>query len=363
METTLIVFTSLYCLAVLAVFRVFLKSPAMSKSENEPFISVIISARNEEKRIINTLESLSRINYPLEKYEIIFIDDGSVDGTAKEIQSYVDKNVNWFLISTRRESTFLSGKKNALKKGIDASRGEIILTTDADCIVPESWLSEMAGQFTKNTVMVLGHALLLKKKGWFDKLLRFDNLFSGIMTAAPAQMGFPISSVGRNMAYRKEAYDFSGGYKDLAKYKSGDDVHLTELFRRKVTGKITFNFRKESYTTTKTPDSYKELFYQQIRKNSKLLQKSLASISISVFLLVYHILLIGDPLMGFVSLKMWFSLLGIKLAVEFITLVAASIKLADPRIIPYIPIMQIIYPVYVSVMAITGTLQKFEWKN
>lgn len=366
METTLIFLTGIYCFIVIAVLFAMLKPFKYGTAKQEiyvPFVSVIIAARNEARRIVPSLENLSRIKYPPERYEIIFIDDRSEDTTADIIESFIKGRENCSLIRINKKSEHISGKKYALNKGIEQAKGEIILNTDADCIVPPDWIREMVKCFSGNVVMVLGYSLLIKRNDWLDKLLRFDNLFSGIMIAAPASLGLAMSSVGRNIAFRKEAYIKSGGYQALAKYKSGDDVHLTELFRKKVPGKIIFNVSKNSFTQTKTPDSLNEVLHQQLRKNSKLLKKSIPSIALTTYLFLFHVVLFIFPFIQNLSTELWFLMAGLKLGIEFTTLLVSVFKLNDPEIIPYIPLMQIFYPVYVIVLGIIGAFQKFRWKD
>ena len=73
--------------------------------------------------------------------------------------------------------------------------------------------------------------------------LHFDNFFSSIVAAAPTKLGFPISSIGRNMAFKKSTYLQVGGYMSLTNFKSGDDIHLTERFRMKTDTKIDYGKR------------------------------------------------------------------------------------------------------------------------
>jgi len=362
MPLVLIVLSAIYCIVILMVLVILLKKQKRYKEDLKPYISVIIAARNEERRIQPTLKSLLDIRYPKDKYEIILVDDASNDRTADIIQEYVEDNSNWTLIRISGKNDILKGKKAALVQAIAKAKGEIILVTDADCIVPGEWLSEMAAQFDEKTVMVLGHALLLKQKGWLNRLLRFDNLFSAILTSAPTSIGFPVTSVGRNLAYKKSSYYKSGGYESLSEYKSGDDVHLTELFRNKINGKIKFCFSKRSFIRSKPPDTLKEIFHQQIRKNSKIFKKSAPTILFSLFLFIYHILLIAFPFL-YTSLQLWFLLLGAKLFCEFVTLTISAFKFSEISLIPVLPLMQIFYPVYVLFLGFIGLFQKYEWKK
>jgi len=363
MELILLVSTTLYCCAVIIVLIKISAKQVIVGWEKKPFISIIIAARNEEMRIKSTLESLSQLNYNTEKYEVIIVDDASTDQTVALIKEYADNRANWKLLRILKKNDTLKGKKAALKKAILEARGDIILTTDADCVVPKEWCEEMAAVFDDETIMVLGHALLFQKKGWLNKWLRFDNLFSGILMAATTMLGFPMTSVGRNMAYRREAYLKSGGFDQLSGHKSGDDVHLTELFRRKIEGKIKFNLNKKSFTISKPPDSWKEIIHQQIRKNSKILNKSFPSIVLSFFLFFYHALLVVFPFI-FPSLTLfWTMLLALKLICEFITLYISAKKFSDISTMWLIPLMQIFYPLYVTVLGIVGIFQSYEWKK
>jgi len=361
-EILLLLSTFIYVNAVFVVFRTLLKTK-FSKIKNQPFISVVIAARNEAQRIKPTLDSLLKLNYPKDKYEIIWVDDASEDQTAEFINGYVANQDHWQLIRLKRDNAKLQEKKAALNKAIEQAKGEIILTTDADCSVPEKWLSAMAAMFDDQTIMVLGHSVLEKKKGLLDKLLRFDNLFSGIMVAAPTMAGFAMSSVGRNMAYRKSAYLEAGGFEEISQHKSGDDVHLTELFRRKLSGEIRFCFGEDSYTFTKTPDTFREIIFQQIRKNSKLLKKSFLSVLLALSLFTYLVFLIIFPFLFPESISAWLFAIIIKLISEFITLQMAAKKLGDAKLIPFIPFMQIFYPLYVSTLGILGVFQLYEWKK
>lgn len=363
MEIVLVILTAIYCLIILLVFVLFTIHREINISSNQPFVSIVIAARNEALRIKPTLVSLASLRYPIEKFEIIFVDDASGDGTADIIDTYLTNNSNWTLIRFSEKDKILQGKKSALKAAIERAQGEIILTTDADCIVPENWISSMISCFDEHTDMVVGHALLIRRNGVLDKLLRFDNLFSAIMVAFPALLGFPMSSVGRNMGYRKKAYFKSGGYDALARHKSGDDVHLTELFRKKSKGKIRFNFNKHSFTLSKTPDTLRTIMHQQIRKNSKILKKSLPSILFAVLLFFFHILLILFPFIYPEQLETWILLLVSKFGLEFITLTISAKRFSDTSIIPFIPFMLIFYPIYVSLLGIIGVFQKYEWKE
>jgi len=327
------------------------------------FISVVISARNEEKRILPTLESLEKINYPLDKYKIIIIDDASTDNTASIINSYANKHGNWKLIRFENKSSELKGKKKALKEAIDQAKGEIIFTTDADCQVPPNWLQIMSGYFDNQTSMVLGHSPIKPGKGFWNKILEFDNLFSAIVGAAPTKLGFALTSVGRNLAYRKSVYQKVGGFDALKKFKSGDDVHLTERFRRLGKGKIDYCAHPETFVTTIRPSTNREIFHQQIRKNSKTLNKSFPTVLLSLSLFLIFLLFLTFPIFNMDWFALWLFVVIGRFVIEFIALTQASIIFRKKKLIPYLLIMQLIYPFYIMFFSLLGILQIYEWKK
>ena len=93
-----------------------------SKNKSNPKISIIIAARNEEKRILPTLQSLQKLIYPSNLFEIIFIDDASNDNTPKIINAYCRHNTNWKCIQLKEKDAEWHGKKLALKTGIENAK-------------------------------------------------------------------------------------------------------------------------------------------------------------------------------------------------------------------------------------------------
>ena len=287
-----------------------------------------------------------------------------MDNTAKIINAYSRHNSNWKCIQLMEKDAGWHGKKLALKTGIDAAKGEIIFTTDADIIVQPDWLSDMVQYFDENVSMVIGHyEPEVKKNNLIGILIKFDNLFSSIMASATANLGFPISSAGSNLAYRKNSYDKVNGHEALKHFKSGDDVHLTERFRTKLKKKIVYCANTKTFVFTKPPSEKKEFFHQQMRKNSKHLKKSFLSILISFFLFSYFLLTYTFPLINPEFTNSWIWIILIKLILEFIILTRAAYIFNRKDIITWFPLFQIFYPFYVIIFSILGNLQFYEWNE
>jgi len=357
-----LIFSVLYLILLIGTFV----GLSRLKNVNNNFqhsVSVIIAARNEEDRILPCLQSLEKLNYPQDKFEIIFVDDCSNDDTPNIIDKFCKNHKNWQLIRIEEKSKKIRGKKNALLNGINQSKGEIIFTTDADCVVPQNWLREMVNYFKPNVSMVIGHSPITNKPGLYQKILQFDNLFSAVAASAPTKLGKPISSIGRNLAYRISAYEDVGSFLALKQYRSGDDILLTERFHYLNDGKIDFCAHPDTFVQTQPPETFSEIFHQQVRKNSKGLLKSPVSILFSISLFLYYFFFLTFPLIYPKYFLLWLIIFGLKFLIEFIDLSKAAKIFNLAHTIKFIPIMQIIYPFHIILFSILGIFQLYRWKK
>src|SRR5713101_3554770 len=128
--------------------------------EYEPTVSVIVAARNEEHCIQQCIDSLLKLEYPREKLEITIVNDGSTDRTREIAEMSTDNSAALKVISAMQGEGNLRGKANAISQGIDASSGEILMFTDADCTVPERWVKETVRYFDNGVGVVGGFTLL-----------------------------------------------------------------------------------------------------------------------------------------------------------------------------------------------------------
>jgi len=121
--------------------------------ENDIYLSVVIPAYNEEKRIKPTLdrivEFLKNNRY---KYELIIVDDGSNDGTVKIVNGFANKYAEIHLLKSANNM----GKGHAVRKGMLAARGKRILFTDADLSVPFETVDKLLSWFDAGYDIVIG---------------------------------------------------------------------------------------------------------------------------------------------------------------------------------------------------------------
>jgi 1,2-diacylglycerol 3-beta-glucosyltransferase len=189
------------------------------------FVSVIIAARNEENNLPNCLESAATQTYPESQYEIIVVNDGSTDRTEIVCRDFIQRYPNIKLINVQ-EDVYLRGKANALAQGIDATKGEIILITDADCTVLPTWVEQTAKRYDDKTDLVGGFTLQ-KADTPFEGMQSLDWVFILGVAAAAASLKHPLGSIGNNLSFRKSTYDQLGGYRKL-KFSVTEDYTVVQ---------------------------------------------------------------------------------------------------------------------------------------
>lgn len=193
---------------------------------SRPFISILIAARNEEKKLPGCLASLLQSQYPRDRFEIIVVDDCSEDATFAVAQRFANAHTAVRVLTAGERLPGSSGKSSALAQGAAQARGELLLFTDADCLVPPTWLPSLAGSFDKATGLA-GAFTLLCPPAWafpflqehhdtiFAKLQTLDWIYLLAIGAGAAGLGRPVSIIGNNFGVRREAYEQIGGHARL----------------------------------------------------------------------------------------------------------------------------------------------------
>ncbi len=98
----------------------------LSKTSEESSLksfSIIVAVKNEEEKIETLLRTLTKLDYPAELFEVIFIDDNSKDGTFDSVSQKINGLKNFSVLKLQSENK--SGKRNALELGISKSRTSV----------------------------------------------------------------------------------------------------------------------------------------------------------------------------------------------------------------------------------------------
>jgi len=194
--------------------------------------SIIVSARNEAENLPACLDSLLSQDMPVGRYEVAIADDRSADATPQILREAAAKHPNMRVVTITETPPGISPKKHAVTTAIAASKNEIIAFTDADCVVPPTWLSSLDKCFADgDAAMAQGITTYSFRPGMnrlFWGLQSVDFLSHGIIAAAAIAADLPINSNANNLAFRRSVFEAIGGYDANAEVVPGDDDQLLQ---------------------------------------------------------------------------------------------------------------------------------------
>jgi cellulose synthase/poly-beta-1,6-N-acetylglucosamine synthase-like glycosyltransferase len=232
-------------------------------NHKEPSVSVIIAARNEEQYLGNCLLSLSKVDYPKEKLEVIVINDHSTDNTKHIIENCSKYFQNFKTITPEKRNWHLIGKTNAIAQGIEITSGEIIITSDADCVFKTSWVKDLVKYHDDKTGIVSGFTYV-ETNSQFDGMQSLDWIYLLAVASGSFGIGIPLACVGNNMSFSKKAYDEVGGYENL-RFSVTEDFALLQGIAKTKRWKCKYPVDAGNLILSKPCTTLKELFYQRKR--------------------------------------------------------------------------------------------------
>jgi biofilm PGA synthesis N-glycosyltransferase PgaC len=195
-----------------------------------PFITLIVPFRNEREHLPDLLKDLHRQDYPTGYWEVIFVNDHSTDGGEAILENSKDQIRLLHLADAPDALTTAAHKKSAITYAIGQSKGEVIVTTDADCRWPKEGLSNLAREFRAGKDVVLGPVLTDPTRDICEGFQFLDLLSYQFLTVASLGKGRPVLANGAHFAFRKELFEEVGGYRGVDHLPSGDDVLLLHKF-------------------------------------------------------------------------------------------------------------------------------------
>ena len=258
-------------LLFIGVSRLRKRAPNIPQDmDNLPFVSVLVAARNEENYISSCLESLLNQEYPSDRYEVVVVNDRSTDKTPDIIRGYKEKHEIIKCVNVDLNSSGLTGKQNALNEGLKFCAGEIILNTDADCIVEPLWIRRTVSHFTPEVGLSMGFSTTYRPDsatshfaGLFADLQTLDMLF--LMDAAAGAIGMkvPTSGLGGNLAYRKTILndiDYLG-----MGYTVTEDAALIRGIAKDTDWQIAVVYDRDAAILTVAKENVRKFLSQRIR--------------------------------------------------------------------------------------------------
>lgn len=252
-------FLSLY-LGVFWVHIIFQKIAPKPQPKEFPTFSLIVPARNEEQGLAKTIGSITNLNYPNERYEILIVNHGSTDKTEKVAKELIEKypNNNIKLIFKEHEPNHI--KAHAFNEGLKKATGEFIGCVDADTVLIKDCLLRIIQEFDDEKVgAVISTIKVTNPKNFLEKIQHLEYIFSTFIRSLMAKINTLHITPGALSVYRKKMFDKFGPF---------DENNVTEdlemAMRLQYHG-YKIKIATESVTYTKVPNTIKTHWDQRVR--------------------------------------------------------------------------------------------------
>ena len=330
---------------------------------NWPAVAIVIAARNEEENLPKILQDLTQLDYPKQLLQIMVVDDRSTDKTWQLIEHFAELHSNIQGLRIEEKSTEMAPKKYALTKGIAQTDGKIILSTDADCRIPQGWVKSMVKALENGVGISVGSSRIdIQKPSSFTHYQLVDFLALTTANAGAMGWGFFWTGSGQNLAYKRKTFNDIDGFNPVRDRISGDDIYLVQSIGKRYG--CTFNTDPDSFIKTKPLLSITEFMNQRIRwsSNSRLAAKT----DLFFLFFLFNAFLLNSTLLVGIFIPLSYSILPAVFGVKFVcdALViysgASKLHLAFPSII--FIFWTILQPIYIPFIGLAGLANRFKWK-
>lgn len=339
-------------------------------------VTIIIPARNEENTITNCLQAIYHQSYLKLSFEVIVVDDHSTDNTTEVVKNFATEN-SWegLQLIELKNIPNKRYKKAAITEAIKQAKGEIIITTDADCTMGQKWLAEIVKFFNHHEAALVSGAVIFdwgseKQNAITNFFLKIQQLeFSGLVGigGAALQLKFPNMCNGANMAYRKEIFEEVGGYMGNDNLLSGDDEFLMHKVYSKYPEDVFF--LKNEKTVVKTPPTFtlKDFIGQRMRWVSKSTKYSDKRITVVLAMAYFfNLSMFINLVLGFINPIYFGVLVGqliVKSAIEYWFYSSVLQYFGLKQLLRLIIPAQPFHILYVLLIGILGNFGSFNWKG
>ncbi|RTZ04212.1 glycosyltransferase [Flavobacterium sp. GSP6] len=322
--------------------------------------SIIVPFRNEAENLPILLDSLSKLNYPMELFEVILVDDES-----EEVFSVPCSLFRVRIIKNIRISN--SPKKDAIVNAMQIVNADWIITTDADCVVDKNWLLTLDNYIQLHDVAMIAGAVTYDCGNSFlhhFQQLDLASLQGATIGSFGINKGFMCN--GANFAYTKSFFQKLNGFEGNDSIASGDDVFLLQKAIAKSPEKVHYLKSRNTIVTTKPLNNWKSLFHQRVRWASKTSSyQSTFGKGLGLLVFAGNLCLVigaGCWVLGVIPFLNIVLLFLLKFLVDAVLIYETNSFLTKTKI-RYLILSSLFYPFFSTSVALYSVFGKYEWKG
>ena len=219
-----------------------------------PTVTIIVPCFNEEKTLFSTVSSLLDLDYPKNKLSLILVDDGSIDGTAKEISKF--ENHSQIRIFSKENG----GKHSALNFALERVDSDLVGCLDADSFVNSDALKKIVPFFNDKNIMAVTPSIkVFEPRSILQYVQKIEYSWGIFLRRMLSSLGALYVTPGPFSIFRTQIFRELGGYREG---HNTEDLEMA-LRMQKHRYKIVNSHGAHIYTVA--PIHLKALFKQRVR--------------------------------------------------------------------------------------------------
>ncbi|MBK9270980.1 MAG: glycosyltransferase [Saprospiraceae bacterium] len=365
-----------YVFLLIWLFRNWRLTPNLNPSDFDqiPFktrLSVVIAARNEDKNIKSCIESVLSQNYPSELMEVLVVDDQSEDDTPEILEDIKDPRLKVMRLGVYKKTTIQGSKKKAIAYGVIHAQGDLIITTDADCIAGSQWVSTIVRYYeTYPAPLLILPVEIVGSSSFLSLFQKLDSMSTFFIQKTAHDAGFFQLGSAANLAFEKKVYLESDPYGDNMQIASGDDLFLIKKVNQLYKKQTVVLKSTDAIVQTSSVQTLSEFISQRLRWSSKVKKAGTLSLMVvSCFVWCSKFFTFLSPAYFYIVQNMQFfwasiALLVLHLIADFMVLYESTGFFKKRKYLWYFLPMEIMYFVYLFTIGLLSWIPfQLEWKD
>lgn len=344
-----------------------IKTYVPSAKTPQTYFSIVVPFRNEAQNLPDLLDSFKRLDYPIDLFELILVDDFSEDNSQKIVYSW--RMENGAFEFTLLENIKMSGspKKDAIARAIHIVKQQWVVNTDADCTFPSNWLRTLDSYIQENQAeMLIGSVKYSDGNSFIRHFQQLDLTSLQGATIGSFGLGLGFMCNGANFAYTKKLFHELGGFAGNSNKATGDDVFLVQKAAAKHPEKVHYLKSEGNTVVTKPLKNWGQVFQQHARWASKAdAYQSVFGKDLAVIVFLGNLCVLVAIAFAILKQLSWIEfamIFGIKFLIDTILLYKTN-RFLTGKWMKWLLASSVLYPTFSVSVAVYALVFGYSWKG